>query len=323
MNDTDKENVQPINSNVQQFLLQDVLVYFATHTSTIGWFVEFHCKSYIEVCKYEKKIVNGVKIYRALKVFENLTWEASYACKTAPSSQFPTAPSHIGCFNDLSKVINAIEHKKICCGVSNPGFDVLHTNTINAHGSLIGCKEECILVDSEGRKQISHSHRAVNCIFYMSAECLGSICAECAVLRRNLSVRLVRFKENSKVVNKPNDSNKSRTNKRFLNEKEIKERASDEKRRRINAEKREQYSRFKAVQEKQMRKMSQESNDDLLLMFHAVDKGIGENGDDLVFPENATMSLFWSMQREAVAKTEQKKSIRWHPLYVYLKVEYY
>lgn len=96
-------------------------------------------------------------------------------------------------------------------------------------------------------------------------------------------------------MNKPNDSNKSRTNKRFLNEKEVKERASDEKRRRINAEKREQYSRFKAVQEKQMRKMSQESNDDLLVMFHAVDKGIGENGDDLMFPENATMSLFWSM----------------------------
>ena len=64
-----------------------------------------------------------------------------------------------------------------------------------------------------------------------------------------------------------------------------------------------------------MRKMSQESNDDLLVMFHAVDKGIGENGEALMFPD-ATMSLFWSMQREAVAKTEQKKSIRWHPLYL-------
>ena len=133
----------------------------------------------------------------------------------------------------------------------------------------------------------------------------------------------MKFKENSKVVNKPNDSNKSRTNERFLNEKEIIERASDEKQRRINAEKKEQYWRFKAVQEKQMRKTSQESNDDdLLVMFNAVDKEIGENGDDLMFPENATMSLFWSMQREAVAKTEQKKSIRWHPLHVYLKLEY-
>lgn len=93
--------------------------------------------------------------------------------------------------------------------------------------------------------------------------------------------------------------------------------ANDEKRRRINAEKRENYWRFKAVQEKQMRMMTQNSNDDLLAMFKAVDKGIGEDGVDLMLPENENMSLFWSMQRDAVAKAEQKKLIRWHPLYVY------
>ena len=63
-----------------------------------------------------------------------------------------------------------------------------------------------------------------------------------------------------------------------------------------------------------MRKTSQESNDDLLVMFHDVDKGIRENGEALMFPDNATMSLFWSMQREAVAKTQQNTSVRWHPL---------
>ncbi len=67
-----------------------------------------------------------------------------------------------------------------------------------------------------------------------------------------------------------------------------------------------------------MRVMTQNSNDDLLAMFKSVDKGIGENGVDMMFPENATMSFFWSMQRDAVAKAEHNKSIRWHPLYVHL-----
>ena len=65
---------------------------------------------------------------------------------------------------------------------------------------LTGCKEECILVDSEGKGQTSHSHRAVNCTFYMSVQYLGSICAECSVLRRNLSVQLVRFNASSGLM---------------------------------------------------------------------------------------------------------------------------
>jgi hypothetical protein len=281
--------------------------------------VEFSCNSYIEISKYEKKVINGSKIYRTVKVFKNLTWEASYGCKTTSRFQFPTAPSHISSLNDLLKVINVIEHNKICCGVSNPSFNVLHSNTRNAHGQLTGCKEECILVDSEGKGQTSHSHRAVNCTFYMSVQYLGSICAECSVLRRNFSVQLVRFNASSESeLNKSDDSSKSRTNKKFLSEKDMYEIASDEKRRRINAEKREQYWRFKAVKEKQMRVMTQNSNDDLLAMFKSVDKGIGENGVDMMFPENATMSLFWSMQRDAVAKAEHNESIRWHPLYVHL-----
>ena len=76
---------------------------------------------------------------------------------------------------------------------------------------------------------------------YVCAECLGRICAECAILRRKLSFWMVRLKESSEVVNKSDDSNKLKTNKRFLCEKELKERASDEKRHCINAEKREQY----------------------------------------------------------------------------------
>lgn len=78
----------------------------------------------------------------------------------------------------------------------------------------------------------------------MSAQYLGRICAEGSVLRRE-SVRLVRLNEHSESVNKSDYPKKSKTNKRFLSVKERNERENDEKRRRINAEKREQYWRFK------------------------------------------------------------------------------
>jgi hypothetical protein len=66
----------------------------------------------------------------------------------------------------------------------------------------------------------------------------------------------VRFNENSESENKSDDPNKLRINKRFLIENERNERSNDEKRRHINGEKREQY-----CQEKQMKKMTQDSND--------------------------------------------------------------
>ena len=66
----------------------------------------------------------------------------------------------------------------------------------------------------------------------------------------------MRFNENSESENKSDDPNKLRINKRFLIENERNERSNDEKRRHINGEKREQY-----CQEKQMKKMTQDSND--------------------------------------------------------------
>ena len=66
----------------------------------------------------------------------------------------------------------------------------------------------------------------------------------------------MRFNENSESENKSDDPNKLRINKRFVIENERNERSNDEKRRHINGEKREQY-----CQEKQMKKMTQDSND--------------------------------------------------------------
>lgn len=320
LNETEKENYHP---NIQKLdlncLTNETRCYFLTHTST-GWFLEFSCKSYFEISKYEKKVINGVKIYRTVKVFEDLSWESSYAGRRNPSSLFCVTPSIIGNFNDLLNIIHVIEHTKICCGVSNPDFEVLSSNASDVHGQLIGCQEECVLLDSQGiKKQTLQIHRAVKCMFYIiSTQTSSNRCSYCSVLRRNLSVQLVRFNKKSSSMESNTSSvgpDKSRTNKRFLSEYEKTEKENYEKRRRINAEKRERYWRFKSVQEKNMRNMNQQNNEDLLTMFKYVDKGTGEDGEDLMFPDNAKMSLFWSMQRDAVSNAEKRTSIRWHPLH--------
>ena len=59
--------------------------------------------------------------------------------------------------------------KKYAVGWVTQVFEVLHANTSNAQGQPIGCKEECVLVDSEGKEQTYHIHRAVNCTFHIPA----------------------------------------------------------------------------------------------------------------------------------------------------------
>ena len=314
LNNIEKENCPPNTHWDINSLIKDAHNYFQVTTCTGGWSVELSCNNYCEISKREGMQINQTWIYRTVKVFKDLSWEAYYASKRSPSSLFHTTPSVLGSLNDLLTVLSVVEHTKLCCGVSIT-CNVQPSITKNSHGELIGCQEECIFFDPDGEKRTVPIYRAVNCMFYMPAQPFGKRCPECSLMRRNLSVQIVRLNEHSGSTSDVGPS-KPTTNKRYLSDEARSEREACEKRRRINAEKREKYWRLKAVEEKKMRCMAQQSNEDLLTMFKTVDKGIGEGGEDLMFPENTNMSLFWSMQRDAISKAEHKKSIRWHPLYV-------
>ncbi len=56
-----------------------------------------------------------------------------------------------------------------------------------------------------------------------------------------------------------------------------------------------------------------EDNEAYLHMFVKLDKGKGPHGEEIMFPDNDGMNMFWEMQREAVSKANRKTSIRWHP----------
>jgi hypothetical protein len=118
------------------------------------------------------------------------------------------------------------------------------------------------------------------------------------------------LKKNNQQATKTSMRNSSsKVNKRFLTNEQLHEREDDQKRRRKNAEKREIYWHAKAVEEKRMRKIAEQDNRDLLIMFETLNKE-----ENTSFPNNPEMAMFWEMQKDVISKSDNKGQIRWHPL---------
>ncbi len=83
----------------------------------------------------------------------------------------------------------------------------------------------------------------------------------------------------------------------------------DQRRRRINTERRERYVKKKLEQEKKMLLLTKQDSDDLKIMFNQLDDGmkVPENYDDTTSLDDD--SFFWAMQREAI---QSGKKV-WHP----------
>lgn len=264
---------------------------------------------------YDKRLFDGRQVFRTVKVSNDLTWEAAYNAghKVSSSALTMAFSSEIKSFSQFMQVLKLVEHCKMCEGVNNPAFSVLQKTVYNVCGENIGNIEEVVTLDQHGNEQHFHNRRSVSCPYFMDTTMSGSYCHSCNVLRRNLSVQLVRF--NNKLhseCEKLVEPSKSKTNKRFLSEEDRSDKEIDQKRRRINAEKRARYWKFKAAEEKKMRKLINDDESDLTVMFKELnDKGT-EQGKDM-FPNDPRLSLFWEMQRDAISKKSKKTSIRWHP----------
>jgi hypothetical protein len=280
------------------------------------WNVQFTCDKYFEICMYDNKLFDGMQVFRTVKVFKDLTWEATYAGHKANCLSFLMAlPNKIASFPDFMKILKMVEFCKICEGVKNQAFSVLQANVHNLCGESIGRIEEVVEQDEKGNERHSLNRRSLTCEYFIDTPSSGALCQNCNVLRRNISVKLVRFnnilQEESERLAEPS---KSKVNKRFLSNEEISERENDQKRRRITAEKRVKYWKFKAAEEKKMKHMAVDDGNDLMVMFKELDKVDEKNPDKEMFPDDPKLSLFWEMQRDVISKKSKKTAIRWHPL---------
>ena len=318
--DHDKENIFPPSFS---YILQDLQADFSkysnqNHSGSMNkfWNVQFTCDKYFEICMYDNKLFDVMQVFRTVKVFKDLTWEATYAGHKANSSFFLMAlPKKIASFLDFLKILKMVEFVKICEGVKNQAFSLLQKDVHDACGKIIGRIEEVVEQDEKGNEQHSFNRRSLTCEYFIDAPSSAALCQNCNVLRRNLSVQLVRFnnslREESERLAEPS---KSKVNKRFLSNEEISERENDQKRRRITAEKRVKYWKFKAAEEKKMKHMAVGDGDDLMVMFKELDKVDEKDPDKEMFPNDPKLSLFWEMQRDVISKKSKKTAIRWHPL---------
>lgn len=263
----------------------------------------FVCGHYLEIGQYDRKLINGKQVFRVIKIFKDLTWEALYAGNAVKSRDFKVLPNVISNLQELSTIIKSIESCKVCIGVPNKAYDIL-PNTSN------DVQENVVKVDQDGNENLISRRRSAECTYLLGIVVFSSICESCKKLRKNLSVQLVRLnhqRQQPRII----DSS-SRINHRFLTNEERLMKENDQKRRRINAEKRAKYWKFKAVEEKRMKQMDKSDDDDLRIMFDEADKNM--QNDEPMFKDNPKMSMFWEMQREAIAKEDKQTAIRWHPL---------
>ena len=107
--------------------------------------VQFTCEKYFVISTYDNKLFDGMQVFRTVKVFKDLTWEATYAGHKASSSVFMMIlPSVIVSFPVFMKIIKMVECCKICQGVENQSFAELEKNIHDVCGKEIGKREEVV-----------------------------------------------------------------------------------------------------------------------------------------------------------------------------------
>jgi hypothetical protein len=136
---------------------------------------------------------------------------------------------------------------------------------------VAGKYEENAVISPNG---VIHSscRRYISCTGVLRQGTFASVCPSCSKLRKHLSSQLSKLKKNNQQATTTSmlSNSSSKVNKRFLTNEQLHEREDDQKRRRKNAEKREIYWRAKAVEEKRMRKIAEQDNRDLLIMFETL-----------------------------------------------------
>ena len=204
------------------------------------WKLTFESHAYFDMSLYDNKLINGVRVCKVLQVFNNLSWIVSYAGVQATENLFSDVPDKISSTNDFSNIIKILENVHICVGVNNQPFIALQAETVNIHGEIIGSLQSVTTVNKDGNEQVVSTRRSTSCTYFIH-NTTSSRCSSCNLLRRSLSVQLVRYNNGNSI-----------NGKRAMSEDERKGREHELKRKLINTEKREKYWKFKATEMKKL-----------------------------------------------------------------------
>ena len=139
---------------------------------------------------------------------------------------------------------------------------------------------------------------------------LSDASRSCSQLNRSLCNFLYKSKT---VVENPDKENQQPSSSnvcwKFLSDEDKLKRYTDQRRRRINAERREKYAKRKIEEEKKMLKLNKADTDDVRIMFNQLDDEMKELECDDSSTTVDNDLFYWSMQREVL----QSGKTVWHP----------
>ena len=135
-----------------------------------------------------------MQVFKTVKVFKDLMWEATYAGHKANCLSFLMAlPNKIASFPNFMKILKMVEFCKICEGVKNQAFSVLQTNVHNLCGESIGRIEEVVEQDEKGNEQHSLNRRSLTWGYFIDTPSSGAPLPklQCLAKKHNCSTGLL------------------------------------------------------------------------------------------------------------------------------------
>ena len=238
---------------------------------------------------------DGVPLVKTISVKEDLSLQVKLGA--IPCELDSTFPKRVSSYESFIAILRDVAASTICHGTINQNYREL--------GKEIYCAEGTTLIGS-GKSFSRIGASEAETFHYFSSHCAGfiseadrsiAICTECRGLDSVMKSRLHRFRSSlgTGIV--------ANTNIRYLTKADLNAKYEEEKRRRVNAEKREQLAKKRLKLENEMKTIIEKDHEDLKRIYEAVSK----TPDFL--KENTGMALFWDVQREML----EKKKRAWHP----------
>lgn len=260
---------------------EDVKKYSPKATLANNWIRSKATDEYVEWVHVSFFACNGEKLVRSLMIFNNFSFKFFIGSHEIELDGHSTI---IPCQYYLDSLSSYLLNIPICNGFSVE----VDKKTTDKSGNVVGLTERW-----SNKQSTSLRHRAVNCAFILSVH--EKMCHNCSTIKHNSYYKTL--KESS--ARKENHVSAPQKRETYMSDEELKEKLQQEKRRRINSERRE---RHKQDIIDNMHTFAEEDSNDFKTMFDKSDEN--ELNPDLL--------VFWEAQKKAITMKDGRRN-RWHP----------
>ena len=309
-----QETASTCYQQTTELLTIELLVdHFKNKSTMPDWFLIKITDECIKFMYFDNQCINGVQVTRCVMVHKDLTWQVKVYNSTLNPGVFTSTLSHdppgkLVLKSDLITLLNAVGMKsELCPGCNSPEFDRIPKPCLDKNGNLKGTIETM----SNSSSETWQTRRSSTCQYLICGKSYKTVrCQSCSQLNRSLCNFLYKSKT---VVENPDKENQQPSSSnvcwKFLSDEDKLKRYTDQRRRRINAERREKYAKRKIEEEKKMLKLNKVDTDDVRIMFNQLDDEMKElECDDSSITVDNDL-FYWSMQREVL----QSGKTVWHP----------